>query len=293
MDREKPQIATSDDLPHLRSLFEENGPLSAYGDSCQFDLIFDANALLRDIYWLSVKANDKDTRTSVLEALESEVIQGYAPSYLRTEIAEKIQEMSLRYDIPERVFLNQWARFEGHIHFVEVGGPDEGGSDDDDPKDVPYIRLHEMLDYPVVSRDTDIRRMGGRSVDPDICFTIRLYARDNAVELQLVSMAAYSTMIPAAVVSGLTNFFRQMIVPRARSTPTWAWIAIVMIIGIAFIHPQSRKYLQDTSERLIEGISPLLGVAHTLLTPLIDEYGRATLSSAETRRAIEDSLQTG
>lgn len=274
-------FARSDELVRLRSLFGPEAPFSSLASFVQFSLILDANVILKDLQWLAKKRINPEARTQLLEILESQTINAYCPTFIEIEIKEKTVQFAERYGVDEQVYLQHWERFKSKITFIDVGGPAEIGEGHRDPKDVPYLKLQELLGHPIVSKDKDIEGMGGTVTPWRIVASLTAYSRESATELKIAAMGGISITVPMIALVESVKFLHAALAPVAKKIPSWAWVVGLIVLVLLILMPASREWFQKRlpsfSNSAAELGTKLLGI----IEPFYIEYQRSKSSAQE------------
>lgn len=252
MSAEYKKFARTDDLMSLIALAKKFLPDQMVKNFVRFQFIIDANLVLQDIRYLLTKTNTSDARTGFLELLEAGAIGCYAPSFLETEIAEKIPVLADKYSFSSQDGFALWGRFSKHIEFVDVGGPESAPGDARDPKDWPYVELHHQLQHPVVTNDKDIAGMGAVTAKFTVIASLRNYARESANAMSIIVYGGLAISIPSVVLSKSFSFLYGWIGEKFVATPKWVWGLIVLLVGVLLIYPPSRAWLHNKVSAMAE-----------------------------------------
>jgi predicted nucleic acid-binding protein len=280
----------SDDLPKLTRLLKHVEPLKDDVDLFQVRLILDANVILRALRWMCKKSNNPKARTELVELLDCKVVEGFAPTYLLTELEKNISEVCAKQKIDEPTMRARWEEIRGKINFIDVGGP--GDSNDKslvDPKDLPYLRLQEKLNAPIVSEDGHIERMGGKTIRIEVLSPLRAYSRKTAIEYNLKVLGIGSFFVAAAVGSALASGIKSA-AGKARRMPKLLLIFIALFVIVALLHPTSRKAIINAVKKLLAGFRTAAGVVFEQLMPLIDSHYEAKSQAAGQLEAFTERL---
>lgn len=245
MESEFKKFARTDDLMSLIDLAGKLFPGQIIKEFVRLEFIIDANLVLQDIRYLLTKINASNARTGFLELLESGVIGCYAPSFLETEIAEKVPVLANKYNFSRQDGFALWERFSKHIEFVDVGGPEAAPCDARDPKDWPYVELHNKLKHPVVTKDKDIAGMGAVTAKFTIIASLRDYARESANAMSIIVYGGLAISIPSAVLSKSFSFLCSWVGEKIDMTPKWVWVVAVLFVGAFLIYPKNRAWLRS------------------------------------------------
>ena len=258
----------SDELADLRRLFTGNGLFSAFGSLLEIKLILDANAVLADIRWLVCKARNQEARTSLIESLDAETIVAYAPTYLEIEIIKNIPLIASNEKVDPKLLFEKWELLKNKIIFIESGEPVDGELD---PKDAPYVRLHEATGHPVLSTDRHIPKMGAKVISIQITAHAKDYSRCAAIEYKIKAGALGAFYISATVIKAASDFLRSL-TPALKRIPSWAWLLLIGLFAWAMTCERVRNWLKIKIEALTESSKNLSVNLMELLQPIILEY---------------------
>jgi predicted nucleic acid-binding protein len=269
---EQSTFAKSDDLIGLLALFERFSIPG--GEFIKIELIVDANIILGDIRWMLRKAKSEETRTALLEVLEAGTVACYAPEFLKLEILKNIPQIAEINDFDEDKVRNLWARFQSRINFIKTGDAPNPELLQD-PKDWPYLRVQEIIGATILSKDTDIPAMGGRVAPITLTATLRSYARESAVELQLRFFGYAAIAIPAVLIFEVGKLVTQVVAKNIPTPPKWVWGASIGLVVALLIYPPSRAWLKNGVAALGKAAMPTMDKIIDLVQPLIADYEHA------------------
>ncbi|WP_211462886.1 PIN domain-containing protein [Collimonas silvisoli] len=207
----------SDSLSAIRPLFETNGLLRMLGQIFKMAVVIDANFIIRDILWLARKRKKPESRTELFEVLVAGTITAYAPTFLVQEMSVNLPRLAREHNVSLDELELHWQTYRAHIHFVDAGGVDDAY---EDPKDAPYLKLQAKLGILILSKDSDIPRMGGKVADAVLVTRLRTYSRHVAVEYTLKTGIAGSLMISFGTLVVIKKFFMAAVV-EAKRLPRW------------------------------------------------------------------------
>jgi predicted nucleic acid-binding protein len=279
-----PHFATSEDLFGLLSLFEKYSIPG--GEFLKVDLIVDANIILEDIQWMIRKAKSKEAKTALLEVLEAGTVTCFAPQFLQSEIDKHIPLFAERYKFDEDEARGVWSRFKARLKFVETGDPPKTAHLQD-PKDWPYLRLQEIVGATILSRDTDIPAMGGRVSAITLTATLRGYARESAVVLQLRFFGYVAVAIPTVLILEAGKLVTQLVAKNVPRPPNWVRGASIGFVVALLVYPPSRSWLKSRIAELGKVVGPTIETVMELVQPLISEYERAQAEANKNFEAVK------
>lgn len=290
-DRNLRTTPRSDDLKWILKAFDSFFPNNQLNPFIKLHLIVDANIILQDIKYLLTKAVDKNSRTGFLELLESEAIHCYAPTYLKHEISKKLPVLAKKYDFSLSDGLILWDRFSSHIKFMEAGGPEDAPTGTRDPKDWPYIRLQKDLSKPIITKDKDIKGMGGIAAHFSIIASLRTYARESANSMTIILYGHAAISIPSAVLSKAFDFISEWAAQNIKSPPKWFWVISIILVGLLIAYPPSRYWIQQKADTLLNK-SKTAGVSLLdAIEPIIAKYKASDLAAKQAFEEARDSIE--
>jgi predicted nucleic acid-binding protein len=246
------------------------------GGIATFRLVVDANFAIQELIH-RIKCPQHGP-SAFEELVKATVIEAHAPRWLDTEMVTAIPKAARRSRVSADDLNKQWLEFRSLLKWDDTLHELRTQSNDVcDPKDVPYVLLEQKLNADgILTRDTDISRMGGHPLTLDFVFTTRKYAR-NAVAH--VSIRVMGVVVPTVTAMAIVASLRQL----ARGFTAMPIPARTILVGgglIALLHPTSRKWMFD---RCVEAVA--------LIQPVLEECMRigATLSDLRAASAAEAS----
>ena len=280
-------IARSDELVGLREMFSTDGIFAQLGHLVQIELVLDANAVLADIRWLVCKAKCPSARTNLLESIDAETIVAYAPTYIEIEIAKNIPKIA-EEGIDASLLLAQWEVFKSKIRFVECGGPENGAID---PKDVPYVKLHNITGFPVLSEDPHISKMGAKAISIQVTALAQTYSREAVVEYTIKVGALTTFMITGAMVKAASDLIRSL-GQSLRRIPPWAWLLIITGFAFALSVDGVRRWLEEKLSTLPEASKTFGYCLIQTLKPVVLEHQRSQTQANAAKASLLRELET-
>lgn len=236
----------SDSLSTLRPLTGPDGILQMFDGIFQVTLIVDANIILGEIRWLTVKRKRPNARSDLKELLDAKTVLAIAPTFLKKEMDINLSKMATENKVDIAVFEAHWNLLQSLIFFIDVGGPD---STFKDPKDAPYIKLQRLSGHLIYSRDNDILNMGGKIATSKMVASLRTYSRNAVIEYTLKAGGVGTFSLSFSLIVAIFKFSRNAI-PRAKRIPRKIWLTAAILIAAALIYKPSRIYLKNLLELL-------------------------------------------
>lgn len=109
----------SDKLKQLRvviSSWKESS--TVIGSAAQFRLVIDSNVVLGDLLWLVSGRTNGTAKTQLMETIEAETIDLYAPPILFKEVEEKIPLIAAKNSLDVNLMYAQWRIYKTQIKIV-------------------------------------------------------------------------------------------------------------------------------------------------------------------------------
>lgn len=265
----------SDQLPQLAVILKQLAPFLE-AEFFQVRLVLDANVVIRDLRWLCQRTNP-EAKTQVMELMTCQVVQAFAPTYLKTEVRRNIPVVAARHGINPDAMRREWEIYQRAISFVEVGGPRKRKILSD-PKDTPYLRLQEKLDAIIATEDHHLHAATKRVVRLSVFPVLQRYSRNAAVEFQLKAHAVGAALALGMACEGAVGAVKGI----ARLPKPLLWI-LVIALGVAFLHPTSRRKIWENLDSLLQIIGAALGELYLQAEPFLIEHENAKQAAAASR----------
>lgn len=258
-----------------------DGMFNMFKGIFQLTLIVDANIILGEIRWLTVKRKRPNARSDLKELLDAKTVLAIAPTFLKKEMEINLCKMAAQSNVEPAVFKEHWNLFQSLIIFMDMGGPDDTFKD---PKDAPYIKLQRRSGHLIYSRDNDILNMGGKTATSAIVASLRVYSRNVVIEYILKAGGIGTLHLSFALVAAIFRFAKS-VVPNAKRIPRGFWLAAAIFIIAALIYKPSRLYLLSFVESLSSKSS-------SIGKSLIAQFELSWREHADARRIADDALKT-
>jgi predicted nucleic acid-binding protein/uncharacterized protein (DUF983 family) len=249
----------------------------------EIDLILDANAALKEIYWIVDLREDPNARTAIQECVSAGTINLYAPDYLDEEVREKIPEVAERNNVAEDELYSEWEGYKSYIDFQKVSDKklEVAGREIDviDSEDLPYIAFQVDLETAVVSDDDHVQEMG-EAVLIDGVRGLREYSRAASVKYHitmagtLVGILSFKAL--GAVWNGVSYLLSALV-----DAPRWLQFAVTGTLMLAAINSTSRRKVK-------EALSSLTSVSGDVLKELIPVLEAFVLESEKADEMLEE-----
>jgi len=106
----------SDKLKELRTIVQSwKESSSVIGGAAQFQLVVDANIILGDLIWLVSKRSNTSAKTQLMETIEAETVDIYAPPIFFDEVEEKIPLLAIEKRLDISLMYEHWAIYKTKI----------------------------------------------------------------------------------------------------------------------------------------------------------------------------------
>jgi hypothetical protein len=178
----------SDNLAGLRELIGRYPVLAQHlGEPKTVRLVLDASVLVADIRWIVKKRKDPKARTALQEILASGLLVASAPTYLEKEMRSQLADVAKDEGLSCEALYAAWAGYKRAITFYETSQPAAGHTSHGfDPKDVPYLETYFAVGAGgIMTSDPHLKTMGAHTVSFEISVKLRMYARDESVDITL------------------------------------------------------------------------------------------------------------
>jgi len=244
-------------LRALREVLDQNPEIhKLVGQIFSVRIIVDANFVIADLM-RRVRFPDRGI-TALEEVANASVVEVYAPTWLDEEIESVIPRVASKRGLPESALREEWQRYKKFLKWDErFPRPRQSIGQGDDPKDEPYLSLEKVIVADgILSRDKDIRQMGGHPLTLDFVLSTREYARSIVVT---VSVRLLGVMLGVMAVTAIATLLKALANAIAR-LPTQLKVALLAITLICLLHPGSRKWVTGNLKGLGTQLEPLWSV---------------------------------
>ncbi len=269
----------SDKLKELRVVVSYWKETSAViGNAAQFRLVVDSNVVLGDLLWLVAERRNETARTDLMETIESETIDLYAPPALFDEVEEHLPLLAAEKGLDVNRMHAEWAIYKERIKIAE---PDEEKvlalKNGVDPDDAEFVALAQTIDAAgVISKDAHIAKMGGNHISVTCITHLRNYSRATAIELHIKVGGVSFAKVSYAMVAGMFAGGKALIESVSKAPD---WLKIALLAGGVFIalHPGARARVARGLEIALDGIREA--------TPFVIEEIAAAIALAQKHKA--------
>lgn len=225
------------------------------GSAAQFRLVVDANIILGDLIWLVSKRTNDSAKTQLMETIEAETIDIYAPPIFFDEVEEKIPLLATEKGLDINLMYEHWEIYKTKI---KLSLPDSdkvqvlrGGKD---PDDAEYIALEQTMGASgVISKNHDIRQMGGNQISITCITHLRNYSRSTSIELNIKVNGVMFANISVASIRGLFEGGKALINGIGKAPD---WVKLALLAGGLFVvlHPGARTAVANSLKTVLQGI---------------------------------------
>lgn len=246
----------SDHLKNLRAALHQWKELQpVLGDIAQFRVVVDTNVVIGDLLWLSGKRKNPDATTDLMEVIEAETVDIYAPPALFHEVEEKIPLLAEEKGIDVDQLRTQWEQYKPRLKIKEpkperVTALQHGV----DPDDAFFVALAEDISaHGVITKDRHIEMMGGNWITIECVTNLRDYSRAIAVNMNIKVSGVMLTGVALASVRQLLLGIKALASAISRAPD---WVKIALLAGGLFIifYPGARARLTQWVMAALEGI---------------------------------------
>lgn len=246
----------SEKLVELRAVIREWKDLNnIVGGAFQFRLVVDTNVILGDLIWLVSKRTDDTAKTSLMEVIDAETVQVFAPLELSTEVEEKIPIIAHQKGLNERNMVAQWNTYKKKITFSEADAIKVSElSSGVDPDDAPFVALADQIGaHGVISKDPHIAAMGGNKISVECVTSLRNYSRDTAIELNIKVNGVRFAMAGITVFRSAYSLIKTLLTGLKQSPD---WLKILLLLSLLFVafNPSARLAVTRKISGMLEGI---------------------------------------
>lgn len=254
----------SDKLKELRAVIQHFKNLNIdLAGAVQFRLVVDTNVILGDILWLVAERRNLTAKTDLMEGMEAQTIDVYAPPALFVEVEEKIPLIAADKNLDVTLMYAEWAIYKTKLKRAE---PDADKvrvlKNGVDPDDADFIALAQTIAAAgVVSKDKHIAMMGGDSISVEFITHLRNYSRDTAIELNIKVNGVLFAVVGIVAIRALFAGFSALI-DGINKAPDW--VKLVLLVGGMFValHPGARasviSFLKSAFTVIGEGSSMVI-----------------------------------
>lgn len=225
------------------------------GSAAQFRLVVDANIILGDLIWLVSKRTNDSAKTQLMETVEAETIDIYAPPIFFDEVEEKIPLLATEKGLDINLMYEHWEIYKTKI---KLSLPDSdkvqvlrGGKD---PDDAEYIALEQTMGASgVISKNHDIRQMGGNQISITCITHLRNYSRSTSIELNIKVNGVMFANVSIATIRGLFEGSKALINGITKAPD---WVKFALLAGGLFVvlHPGARATVAKGLKTVLQGI---------------------------------------
>lgn len=269
----------SDKLKQLRIVIRSWKESSAViGSAAQFRLVVDSNVILGDIIWLSSKRTNELATTHLMEVIEAETVDMYAPPILFDEVEEKIPLIAAEKGLDQNLMYNHWAVYKTKL---KVFVPDQDKvsvlRNGVDPDDAEFVALEQTIRASgVISKNSDIKMMGGNQISVECITYLRNYSRATAIEMNIKVNGVMFVKLSYAAIAGMFAGGKALIEGIGKA-PEWVKIALLMGGAVIALHPGARASVARGLKTVLAGISEA--------TPFVIEEIAAAIALAQKHKA--------
>jgi predicted nucleic acid-binding protein len=261
-------------LSDLRQFLEVQKQFAALaGQLVTFQVVVDANILIRELLWMATARENETAKPALLECLEAKTIVAHVTPRIVEEVERTMKDLAANRGLPDKVWKLHWSAYLSMLIVVE---PDSSVTSkyetDRDPTDAPTLALAETHGIDgIMSSDADIKAMGGNVLPLSFKLEARDYSRKAAIQ---VSLKIGGTYIAVGAVEGLILVAKSLGAAVQRVRRLSGWMKVLLAVGSICLvaHPTARKAIQNSlasSGRAVAEATPEL---FSLVASLYQEY---------------------
>ena len=246
----------SDKLKELRAVVQSWKESSAViGGAAQFRLVVDTNIVLSEVLWLATKRINPAAKTELLETIEAETIDLYAPPTLLDEVERHIPLIAAKKGIDIQLLYVEWSIYKTKL---KIAVPDVEAvqilKNGVDPDDAEFVALAQTIGAAgVISKDKHIGLMGGNQISV-MCIThLRNYSRATSIEMNIKVNGVLFFNISIATIRGLFEGGKALINGIGKAPD---WVKFALLAGVVFValHPGARATVANSLKAVLQGI---------------------------------------
>ena len=269
----KSPIIKSHNLYWLRQLIKSNKQLKQlFGDIIwQSILVIDANCILGDLIWLTKKRKNPEAKPEIQECIMAGTFVVYCTKSVVKEVNEKLNEIAIKRNIPFKLLMEEWERYKT---LIKIKDPDNylisKYNIGRDPDDAPTLALAEMMRADgIISKDKDIKAMGGKALSLEFYASARSYSRKAAITVSIKIAGYYTLAIGMESLSSLINLLKTML-NKILKMPDW--IKLLLAIGGLFVLlvPKFRNFIVDMVKSFFSGLQEIMPVIIKFFNQIIE-----------------------
>ncbi|PJA23604.1 MAG: hypothetical protein COX57_12895 [Alphaproteobacteria bacterium CG_4_10_14_0_2_um_filter_63_37] len=259
------------------------------GSAAQFRLVVDTNIVLSEILWLATKRKNPTAKTELLETIEAETIDLYAPPILFDEVEEHIPLIATKKGVDIQLLYVEWNIYKSKL---KIAVPDieavQSLKTAVDPDDAEFVALEQTIGAAgVISKDRHIGLMGGNQISVECITHLRNYSRSTSIELNIKVNGVMFANLSVATIRGLFEGSKALINGIAKAPD---WVKFALLAGGLFVvlHPGARATVAKSLKTVLQGI----GEATPTIIALIAEAAvLAEKHKAEAQGHLEKAMK--
>ncbi|SNX61018.1 PIN domain-containing protein [Nitrosomonas ureae] len=223
---------------------------------------------------LVAERKNSTAKTDLMEVIETETIDLYAPPALFDEVEEHLPKIAARKGLDITRLTAEWASYRMRIKIAE---PDSEKvlelREGIDPDDAEFVALAQTIGaIGVISKDRHIGQMRGNHISVECITHLRNYSRATAIELNIKIGGVVFAKVGYAAIAGIYSGSKALI---ARVSKAPDWVKLALLVGGLFVvlHPDARARVANGLRVVFEGIAEA--------TPFVIEEIAAAIALAQ------------
>jgi len=255
----------SEHLPSLLEFIEnQDGLKQLIGALPTFVVVVDANVLIGDLLWLSVKRRNVLATPALMECILAKTMIVRVTATVVGEVERAMDGLARKHHIPDEVWRSHWAKYKPLL-LIEDPNPIAVArfANGRDPTDAPTLALAESeTNCGILTKDRDLKAMGGKVLPLEFKLEVRNYSRKAATFVSL-QIGGYCIFI------GTIGAFRMAVgamkeaIEYYRALPVSVKLLLIAGLLLLLLHPKSRSAIAGgisrTAEIASKVVPPVLG----------------------------------
>jgi predicted nucleic acid-binding protein len=240
-------------LPSLLRLFHGTSSIAELVGVPRLRVVVDANAALRELYWLHKTRRNPAARSHFREVVDAGVVVPFAPPQMAEEVAAQFDYFHEHHGIPRDELRRSWDDYRALIKWVpprRIAAHSRHllGIVKRHPKDEPYVALAIQIGAAgILTHDPDFDACDVRAYDELAIVALRTHARSAATELGAVAAGSLGFTLAVGLSRGTWHAFRRL--------PPPIQFGFVALAAAAVMHAWSRR--RDVGHRPLALIADL------------------------------------
>ncbi|HEX9466257.1 MAG TPA: PIN domain-containing protein [Alphaproteobacteria bacterium] len=250
-------VGRSDLLPGIRQFLEFRDNLKQFiSPIASYPVVVDANVFIGELLFLSKQGTTAHEMPELLECLVAQTLVAYVTSDIVAEVERNMERLALKRGFTADVWTTHWAAYKPLLRVEDPDPPAVARhANGRDPSDAPTVALAEILAVcGILSKDKDIKAMGGKVIPIRFKIELRDYSRQAAVFVSLQIGGYYVALGTVDAIAFAASALGRVL-ERFRTLPDAVKILAVVAVAVALLHPTSRKAILDALKKIAAAAS--------------------------------------